>query len=109
MVNSLPAIVIPSLAPARELIEQIRLNFENAGAKEGTERKIADLWSDGMTGKATPLESQLRSIQDKILYYRQNNAFVPDWLDKLFHSKNEAAMRASVSSRVEEARRSGLG
>jgi hypothetical protein len=107
--DMLPAVVIPSLAPAKELIEQVRANFDDARSKEGTERRIADLWANGMSGKDTPSETQLRAIQDKILHYRQNNAFVPDWLDSLFHSRNEAAMRASVDSRVQEAQRNGLG
>jgi hypothetical protein len=104
----LPAIAIPALAPANEIIDQIRANFDDAHAKEETERRISDLWANGMSGKETPSENHLRIIQDKILGYRQSNAFVPDWLDSLFHTRNEAAMRQSVESRVQEARRNGL-
>lgn len=105
----LPVIVIPGLAPVKELVEQIRANLDNARAKEAAERKISDFWARGMNGGATPSEAEVRAIQDKILQFRQTNAFVPDWLDNIFHSRNEAAMRAGVQSRVEEARRKGLG
>lgn len=105
----LAAIVIPALAPAKELVEQVRANFDNAREKEATEIKLADLWTDGMCGTGSPSEAQLRAIQDKILHFRQTNAFVPDWLDSLFHGRNQAAMRASVDSRVQEARRNALG
>jgi hypothetical protein len=104
----IPAIVIPAMTPTKELIEQARANFSNARGKEAAERKISDLWAEGMSGKSTPSEHQLRAIQDKILQFRQENAFVPDWLDSIFHRRNEAAMRASVQSRLEEARRSHL-
>jgi len=103
------ALLIPSLAPLKELIEQVRANLANARVKESLEKKISDLWAEGMKRKAIPPDSQIRAIQDKILGFRQENAFVPDWLDKIFHSRNEAAMRESVESRVNEARRHGLG
>ena len=101
--------VIPALAPVKELGEQVRANFANARTKEAVERKIADLWAAGMSGKATPTEAQLRSIQDRILQFRHTNAFVPDWLDSVFHARNSAAMRLAVDSRLQEARRNGLG
>jgi hypothetical protein len=103
------AVFIPSLAPIRELFEQIRANLANAKAKEGVEKKISDLWAEGMAGRITPTDAQLRAIQDKILSFRQDNAFVPDWLDKIFYRRNEAAMRVSVEARVNEAKSHGLG
>lgn len=105
----LTAVVVPALSPIKETVEQIRANFDNALSKESAERKIAELWAAGMSGTATPSDVQLRSLQDKILQFRQTNAFVPDWLDAVFHRRNEAAMRISVQSRVEEARRNGHG
>ncbi|WIM99856.1 S-4TM family putative pore-forming effector [Actinoplanes oblitus] len=103
------AVIAPALSPVKEIAEQIRANFENARSKESTERKVTDLWANGMRGTATPSEADLRALQDKILQFRLTNAFVPDWLDRVFHRRNEAAIRISVQSRVEEARRNGHG
>ncbi|MCG5464843.1 S-4TM family putative pore-forming effector [Micromonospora sp. MED01] len=105
----LTAVIVPALSPIKEIAEQIRLNFDNARSKESAERKIAELWAAGMSGAATPSTTQLRTLQDKILQLRQTNAFVPDWLDTVFHRRNEVAMKMSVQSRVEEARRNGHG
>lgn len=103
------AVLAPALTPIKEVVEQIRANLENARSKEATERKITELWASGMSGESTPSDSQLRALQDRILQFRQTNAFVPDWLDAIFHRQNEVAMRISVKSRVEEARRNGYG
>jgi hypothetical protein len=103
----LTAVLVPALTPIKEVVEQVRANLENARSKEATERKISELWASGMSGRAVPTDSQLRALQDKILQFRQTNAFVPDWLDRIFHRQNETAMRISVESRVAEARRNG--
>jgi hypothetical protein len=103
----IPAVIIPALAPIKELYEQVSANLANGRSKETAERKISDLWAEGMQGTSTPTEAQLRAVQDKLLHCRQENAYVPDWLDKVFHSRNQAAMRASVQSRIHEARRHG--
>lgn len=102
------ALVVPFMAPAKEIIEQGKANFETARSKESAERKVADLWNQGMSGGGTPTDQDLRDIQDKILQFRQSNPYIPDWLDIVFHDKNEAAMRSSVEARVEEALRYGL-
>ncbi|MBB3753676.1 hypothetical protein FHT44_006198 [Mycolicibacterium sp. BK634] len=107
MSDFLLAVAVPFLAPIKEIFDQIKSNFETASAKATAERKITDLWNQGMGGGETPSEQDLRDIQDKILQFRQSNPYIPDWLDGLFHSKNEAAMRSSVKDRVEEARRRG--
>lgn len=62
-----------------------------------------------MMGIDTPSETRVRSLQDRILQFRQTKAIVPDWLDQILHRRNSAAMRISVQSRVEEARRNGIG
>lgn len=101
------ALAVPMSGPLKEVIEQIAGNFETWRAKASAERKINDLWRQGMSGGDTPTEQNLRDIQDKILQFRQSNPYIPDWLDTLFHGRNESAMRSSVEARVEEARRRG--
>lgn len=101
------ALVVPLSGPFKEVIEQIAGNLETSRAKESAERKISDFWRQGMSGGDAPTEQNLREIQDNILQFRQSNPYIPDWLDSLFHEKNESAMRTSVEARVEEARRCG--
>lgn len=105
----LVALVLPSLALLKEIVEQIRANFETAKAKEATEAKISAAWAEGLSGKQIPSEETLRSIQNKILSFRQQNPYVPDWFDKKLHAKNESAMQATVADRVAEAARCGHG
>lgn len=102
------AVGVPFLAPTKEIVEQSVANFDTARSKASAERKITDLWEQGTSGNDTPTEQDVREIQDKILQFRQNNPYIPDWLDSVFHTKNEAAMRSSAQARVEEARRRGL-
>lgn len=102
------ALVVPALAPAKEISELIKANLENASSKESTEQKILDLWKAGLSGQPLPAES-CRTIQDKILHFRQSNSYVPDWLDKLRRAKNETAMRSSAAAMIEEARDHGFG
>lgn len=101
------ALVVPISGPFKEVIEQVFANFETSRAKASAERKINEVWRQGMSGGDSPTEQNLREIQDKILQFRQSNPYIPDWLDNLFHGKNESAMRSSVEARVEEARRCG--
>lgn len=101
------AVAFPFVGPAKEVYDQIAANFDTHRSKDAAERRISDLWRDGMDGRKAPTEQDLRDIQDKILQFRQANPFVPDWIDNLFHSRNEAAMRSSVEARVDEARRCG--
>ena len=105
----LVALVLPGLALLKEVIEQIRANFETARAKEGAEAKISTAWAEGMSGKQIPTEETLRLIQNKIMSFRQQNPYVPDWLDKKLHARNEHAMRATAADRVAEAARCGHG
>jgi hypothetical protein len=106
---ALLTLLVPALAPFKEITTLVRSNFENTANKQSTERTINELWEAGMSGTHVPLEGQLRSLQDKILVLRQTNAYVPDRLDSVFHRRNEAAMRTSVADRVSQARRSGHG
>jgi hypothetical protein len=103
------ALVIPSLALLKEVIDQIKTNFETSRAKEATEAKISTAWADGMSGKQIPTEDTLQLIQNKIRSYRQQNPYVPDWLDKQLRARNEHAMRATAADRVAEAARRGHG
>ncbi|WP_326711648.1 S-4TM family putative pore-forming effector [Streptomyces sp. NBC_01474] len=101
------SLVIPSLAPFKEVGEQIKANFEAAKTKESIERKVNDIWAKGMSDSRIAAEGELRSVQDKILLLRQSNPYIPDWLDNAFHKKNEAAMRSSVADKVAQAERQG--
>jgi len=106
---ALLTLLVPALAPFKEVANLVKLNLENAHTKESTERTVNELWETGMTAGTVPSESQLRSLQDKILVLRQTNSYVPDWLDSVFHRRNEATMRASVADRVAQAKRSEHG
>lgn len=108
--DALVALVIPSFAPFREIGTLVRSNFESAATKEATERAITEMWEEGMKDATiTPSEQSVRSIQDKIIVLRQSNPYVPDWLDSIFHQRNEAAMRTSVQDKVMQAKRCGRG
>lgn len=108
--DALVALVIPSLAPLKEVMNLIKANFENAATKEATERAINEMWEDGMRNpESKPSEQSIRDVQNRILSLRQSNQYVPDWLDSIFHKRNEAAMRSSVQDRVAQAKRSGRG
>lgn len=96
------ALIVPAIAPAKELADLIKSNFENATAKESLERKITDLWKKGLAGDAVTLDS-CRTIQNCILEFRKSNAYVPDWLDERLRAKSEGAMRAGAHALVEEA------
>lgn len=101
------ALVVPALAPFKEVGEQIRANFEATKTKESVERKVSEIWDRGMEGSRVPAETEIRAVQDKILLLRQSNPYVPDWLDSVLRERNEAAMRSSVADKVAQARRSG--
>jgi hypothetical protein len=107
--TALLTLLVPALTPFKELANLIRANFDNANTKESAERTLNELWEKGVVQNKAPHENQLRSLQDKILILRQTNAYVPDWLDSIFHERNEAAMRASVEDRVAQAKRYGRG
>lgn len=102
------SLVIPFAALFKELIEQVMSNFEVAREKRALEHRIGDYWRAGIAEGFAPTAEQLRSIQDRLLDFRLSNPYVPDWLDTLFHRRNEAAMRTSVSDRNAEALRAGL-
>lgn len=106
---ALLGLAVPFLAPAKELATLIRSNFDASNTKESVERTLNETWEKGMSAADVPTEGKIRSIQDKILTLRQSNAYVPDWLDSVFHQRNEAAMRASVKDRVDQAKRHGYG
>ncbi|GHJ60874.1 hypothetical protein NOK12_33920 [Nocardioides sp. OK12] len=101
------ALIVPSLAPFKEIGEQIKANFEAARTKESAEGKVNDFWSKGIDGSKEVSEGDLRAVQDKILLLRQSNPYVPDWLDQRFHKKNEAVMRSTVEDKVAQAQRQG--
>ncbi|MFE0592644.1 S-4TM family putative pore-forming effector [Micromonospora echinospora] len=96
------ALLVPALAPAKELIDLIKTNLENAASKETMERNITDLWKKGLAGEFVAVDS-IRAVQNCILDFRKSNAYVPDWLDRRFRQKNEAAMRSGAAALVEEA------
>ncbi|UAL29531.1 hypothetical protein K8W59_17540 [Nocardioides rotundus] len=101
------ALVVPSLAPFKEIGEQVKANFEAARTKESVEAKVNELWSKGMDGSREPTEADLRAVQDKVLLLRQSNPYVPDWLDNALHRKNETVMRSTVEDKVTQAQRHG--
>lgn len=103
------ALFVPALAPVKELIDQIGSHFATARDKEAAEAKINNAWADGLRDTAIPSDALLRTIQNKILSFRQRNHYVPDWLDKLLRGRSEAAMQATAADRVAEAARHGHG
>lgn len=108
LADALTVLLVPSLAPFKELISLIKGNIDSYKLKESTERTLNDLWESGLSGSRLVTESDLRQLQDRILIFRQTNAYVPDWLDTIFHERNESAMRSSVADRVAQAQRAGM-
>jgi hypothetical protein len=102
------AIVAPAIAPAKELIDQIRSHFETASDKEAADAHISSAWAKGLAGDV-PSEELLRRVQDLLLAFRRRNHYVPDWLDERLRASNEAAMRVTAADRVAEAARAGHG
>lgn len=105
----LSALVTPALAPATELIAQITAHFATARDKASAQAKLDDAWANGMRGFAIPTEEMLRTIQNKLLAFRQRNHYVPDWFDERLRDRSELAMRATAEDRVAEAARNGHG
>ncbi|HEX5118816.1 MAG TPA: S-4TM family putative pore-forming effector [Pseudonocardiaceae bacterium] len=100
------ALIVPWLAPAKELVDLIRANVDSANSKESLERQIVNVWKEGLGGKNILIET-CRLIQDRILHIRQSNAYVPDWLDSVRRGKSQATMDSIVAAMVEEAKFSG--
>lgn len=105
--DSLVAVLVPLLSPAREIIEAIRANYESADIKAKTESKVLRLWQRGMEDANAVTTEDCRSVQDRILQIRQTNAHVPDWLDDLRRNRNESVMRESAQHLKEEAAERG--
>jgi hypothetical protein len=103
------AVVAPAIAPLTEVLLQIKAHFTTGRDKEAAEGLINAAWADGMSGKEVPSRDLLQRIQAKILSFRQQNHYVPDWLDDRLHARNESAMQATVADRVAEAARNGHG
>ncbi len=95
-------LLLPALAPAKEVIEMLRGNLEVAAAKESVERRILGLWKAAMGGATVTVE-ECRAIQDRIVQLRQSTAYVPDWLDRRQRGQSEDAMRKSADALVREA------
>lgn len=102
-------LILPALAPAKELVDQVGAHFETARDKAAAEARLSDAWAGGMKGTAIPSEQLLRTVQDRILSFRQRNHYVPDWLDNYLRENREAAMQATAADRVAEAARHGHG
>lgn len=105
--EALTAVLVPLLAPARELIEMIKANRDSTEVKTKTEAKVLSLWSDAMADPSGLTVGDCRGVQDRILGIRQTNAHVPDWLDKLRLSRQETVMQQSAEHLIEEASRHG--
>lgn len=105
--DGLTVLVIPALGPFKEIVGQIQDNLDAAQTKENAERKLMELWENGMTGQRIPSSEELRSVQDKILLVRQSNPYIPDWFDKVFRGTNQAAMHATTSDKVTAAKQHG--
>jgi hypothetical protein len=105
--DALTAIVVPLLGPARELIEMIRNNRDSADTKTKTEAKVHGLWERALRPGGQTTVEDCRAVQDQILWIRQTNAHVPDWLDNHRRSRNETLMQQSAAQLIEEAERHG--
>lgn len=105
--DALTAIVVPLLGPARELIEMIRNNRDSADTKSKAEAKVHGLWERALQGGGQVTIEDCRAVQDQILWIRQTNAHVPDWLDNIRRRRNETVMQQSAAQLIEEAQRHG--
>ncbi|TWF81860.1 hypothetical protein FHX44_117805 [Pseudonocardia hierapolitana] len=103
VVDMLTAVLVPLLAPLRELIEMIKANRDSGETKAKLEAKVLSLWSQGMRGPNLPTVSDCRAVQDRILGIRQSNAHVPDWLDSLRRNRTESIMQQSAAHLISEA------
>jgi hypothetical protein len=103
------AIGVPTLAPLKEILEQIKAHLETSRDKEDAQAKISAAWSDGMNGKAVPDEALLRLVQNKMLALRQRPHYVPDWFDNRLRDRNEAAMHTTAEDMLAQAARAGHG
>ncbi len=106
--EALAAIVVPLLAPVRELLELIRGNRESEQTKRQAEAKIASLWRRAITHQAPVELADCRVVQDRIVSIRQSNAHVPDRIDGWWRSRHETAMRNTAAHMIEEAVRAGV-
>lgn len=106
--DALAAVVVPLLAPTREIFDLVRANRDSEDIKRKAEAKIAALWRRAITCQGIVDTADCRAVQDRVLTIRLSNAHVPDWLDKLWRSHHESAMRDTAEHLVEEAQKAGL-
>lgn len=101
-------VVLPLLAPARELFELGREHRTNAETKEKAEVKVRQVWDKALVDPSTLTIADCRDIQDRIMAIRTSNASVPDWFDNWRRNTYEASMRQSTNVYIEQANAAGL-
>jgi hypothetical protein len=96
-------VVLPLLAPARELFELGREHRMNADTKEKAEAKVRQLWDQALADPSSLTIADCRDIQDRIMAIRAGNASVPDWFDNWRRNTYETSMRQSTNVYIEQA------
>ncbi|MFI8311955.1 S-4TM family putative pore-forming effector [Streptomyces microflavus] len=107
LAESLTGVLVPLLAPVRELIEMIRANRDSGDSKVKLESKVLAVWDHGVSGSGLASLEDCRVVQDRILAIRQSNSHIPDWLDAFRRNRNERLMQQGADYLIEEAIRNG--
>lgn len=105
--DGLDALIAPFLATYWEAIEMSRRNFESARQKEACQAQLLEDWAAAMAGNQLT-DERCRRYQDAIARIRQQNAQVPDWLDRRLKTRSERAMRATADDMINQAARASL-
>lgn len=101
-------LVLPLVAPAREVFELSREHRTSADEKEKAEAKVRRVWDQALADPTTLSVADCRDIQDRIMAIRRSNASVPDWFDSWRRDTYEASMRQSTNVYIEQAIAAGL-
>lgn len=108
VVEALIAIGVPQLSLIKELVEMARSNLDTATSKSSAEGKVLSLWRRGLTNPAAVTIGDCRTVQDKVLQFRQSGASIPDWFHNRVRKRQEATMRATAAHMISEARAHGI-
>lgn len=88
--------LLPSLSAFIEGARLASKQFGVAAEKQALEKKIVELWAEGLKQPAWISQDVLRQIQDRIYGMRAESPPIPDWFNDRFHKKYEANMHDAI-------------
>jgi hypothetical protein len=96
--------IIPWLPIFKILHEQISSQIKTIRMLNRL-RVIAEQVTNEAISRQKDIQFRIRLLQNEIFIHRKSCPLVPDWLYRLFRTKNEDVMNYSVAKSVEEIRK----